>query len=100
MFRSMRWVAVWLGVACSTLLGTSPSPAQQPGISKTLQGHKNPVKSVAFSPDGKTLASGCADGTVTLWDVASGRETFPPVKHNHLFRVLAFSPSGKTLASA
>ncbi len=36
----------------------------------TLQGHRGWVSSVAFSPDGTTLASGLADGTVKLWDVA------------------------------
>jgi len=41
----------------------------------TLEGHMNTVKSVAFSPDGKMLASGSCDTTIKLWDVASGKNT-------------------------
>ena len=40
----------------------------------TLKGHKGRVFSVAYSPDGKTLASGSADKTIKLWDVATGKQ--------------------------
>jgi WD40 repeat protein len=36
--------------------------------------HTQRVTSVAFSPDGKTLASGSGDGTIKLWDVATGKQ--------------------------
>ncbi|MEO0431304.1 MAG: hypothetical protein AAF151_06375, partial [Cyanobacteria bacterium J06656_5] len=38
----------------------------------TLNGHENLVWSVAFSPDGQTLASGSSDNTIRIWDVATG----------------------------
>jgi hypothetical protein len=41
----------------------------------TLQGHTKQVTSVAYSPDGKLLASGSMDQTIKLWDLASGKNT-------------------------
>jgi hypothetical protein len=57
------------------------------------------VRSVGFSPDGKTLASGSADGTVKLWEVETGKEIPAQIKHESLVLSVAFSPNGKTLAS-
>ena len=56
------------------------------------------MNSVAFSPDGKTLASGSFE--VKLWDVASGRELRSLDTHSDASFSVAFSPDGKTLASA
>jgi len=58
------------------------------------------VRSIAFSPDDKTLAAGSADGTVQLWDVASGHH-FADLSEQIVFPVysVAFSPDGTMLAS-
>jgi WD40 repeat protein len=55
---------------------------------------------VAFSPDGKLLASAGASSDVQLWDVATRKELQPFKGHTRWVRFCAFSPDGKTLASA
>ena len=54
---------------------------------------------MAFSPDGKTLASGSSDRTIKLWDVATGKEQATLKGHTGCVYSVAFSPDGKTLAS-
>ena len=41
-------------------------------VTRRLKGHKSDVYRVAFSPDGKRLASGSENGTIKLWDVSDG----------------------------
>lgn len=66
-----------------------------------LTGHQGTVLSVAFSPDGQTLASGSADRTIRLWDVATrGLRGQPLTGHQGEVNKVVFSPDGQTLASA
>jgi WD40 repeat protein/V8-like Glu-specific endopeptidase len=71
--------------------------ASAPGIAK-LTGHTQRVNTLAFSPDGKTLASGSDDGTVRLWDVSGQRQVGVLTGHTGVIAV-AFNRDGKTLAS-
>ena len=61
--------------------------------------HLGTVYRVAFSSDGKRLASASDDQTVKVWDVASGQETLTLKGHTESVKNVAFSPDGNRLAS-
>jgi WD40 repeat protein len=66
----------------------------------TLKEHKGWVGGVAFSPDGTTLATASADGTVKFWDSATGRLQGTVEAHSDIVSALAFSKDGKHFATA
>jgi WD40 repeat protein len=100
-------VAVWLGVACLGAVLSQTAAAQEPKLIATLKwSDTGSVRSVAFRPDGKTVAlglptspSGSAAQTVKLVYVGT-HEDLDFQGHTGSVWSVAFSPDGRTLASA
>ena len=65
----------------------------------TLVGHSHAVTSVAFSPNGGTLASGSEDKTIEMWNLHAGKRWYTLTGHSDWVTSVAFSPDGATLAS-
>lgn len=64
---------------------------------QTLEGHTKAITAVVFSPDGKQIASN--DGTVRVWDTATGAALYMLEGHNSPVLSIAYTPDGKQLAS-
>jgi WD40 repeat protein/serine/threonine protein kinase len=67
---------------------------------RTLKGHTGWVQDVAYSPDGRLLASGSRAGTVKVWDAQTGQEIRALTAHTDAVYRVAYSSDGRRLASA
>jgi WD40 repeat protein len=65
----------------------------------TLRGHTGWIPCLAFSPDGKRIATASQDQTIKIWDAEDGREVLTLRGHAHVVNCVAFSPDGHRLAS-
>ena len=73
----------------------SSDPFKRLGV---LEGHQSDIRILAFSPDGRTLASGSSDMTVRVWDVETLQPKFRIQQEKQVW-ALAFSPDGQMLAT-
>ena len=69
-------------------------------LAHTLAGHNRYVFAVAFSPDGRWLASSTSHGKIKLWEVSTGKEVRTLTGHTLAVYSVAFSPDGQQLVSA
>ncbi len=100
MFRHInriRFLTFTLLLVSALLLPIRIATAQ---LKATLEGHTNFVWSVAFSPNGKMLASASWDRTVRIWNVNTGRLLHTLTGHTNDIMSVAFSSGGNTLVSA
>ena len=96
---NLAWSSDGKHIATADVQGPIFLYAADTGVKiRELKGHAGWVECIAFSADGKLLASGCRDHTARLWDTATGKE-LRRLRHSNSVTSIAFSPNGGLLAT-
>ena len=93
--RSLLLFVLLVNSAC--LLWMRWEPWQ---VEHVLRGHKVPVLSAAFSPDGRRIVTASGDATARVWDSETGRELKVLRGHKKAISGIAFSPDGRRIVTA
>ncbi|BAT52818.1 WD repeat protein [Nostoc sp. NIES-3756] len=112
MIQKSRWWTALSAIALTTstivscvhtypvIANPQPSTKQVNSPILTLSGHTAPIRAIALSADGQTLASGDDDKTIKVWNLKTGELRHTLVGHTERISSVAISPDGKTLISA
>jgi serine/threonine protein kinase len=107
---SLTWLVLSHRLHIPSMLDPTPTPVPSPKptptpippgtLLYTYPGHNAFVNAVAWSPDGKRIASGSSDSTVQVWDAANGGNVYTYNRHSQSVVSVAWSSDGKRIASA
>jgi WD40 repeat protein len=96
-----RSLLLFLSLSCQSALPQSQLPQRPHREARPTEGHlHSAVKSIAFSPDGKFLASAADDRTIRLWDLSTGKQIRAFTGHTLPVNRVSFAPDGKSIASS
>ena len=90
---------LWQPLVFCLAVGSGYSQAAD-ALAIELKGHTGAVRSVCFSPDGKTVVSAGADETVRIWNVESGEVLQKLLGHTREVWLATFSPGGERIVTA
>ncbi len=103
----LAWLAISQGQQTHPVFGRTPTPAPSPSptpiplgsLLYTYRGHSALVNAVAWSPDGRRIASGSFDKTVQVWNAADGSHAFTYRGHSGPANAVAWSSDSRRIAS-
>lgn len=92
-------VRIWQnGLTCTS--GQMQGQMQCKDVPLRLQGHMGAIRTLAWSPDGKLLASGSNDGQLFIWQPGMSQQPVVKIKHHTVVRDTAWSANGKQVVTA